>query len=324
MSQLGEFIATIQNNQDVRTAELEARLAQLEGKEECGCAETITALEERLATLESKEECGCAETITALEERLATLESKEECGCAETITALEERLATLESKEECGCAETITALEERLATLESKEECGCGSYDELLASYEERISALEGNTGGSTEGEGEGGSTEGEGGSTEGEGEGGSTEGEGGSTEPMTASQALAKYNHLIGFFYNGFDNANHATFMSVNDHKYAKGDSRSYIADPFSSNTVAALLNANKGDIVKVYTPDLQEIEIIADSTSPYFVCLGNAMDFYAFGNVATKEVYCYYIDSDNMTVSPCTNETFIAKWGNSDALGL
>jgi hypothetical protein len=159
MSQLGEFIATIQNNQDVRTAELEARLAQLEGKEECGCAETITALEERLATLESKEECGCAETITALEERLATLESKEECGCAETITALEERLATLESKEECGCAETITALEERLATLESKEECGCGSYDELLASYEERISALEGNTGGGGD---DSGSTEGE------------------------------------------------------------------------------------------------------------------------------------------------------------------
>ena len=107
MSQLGEFIATIQNSQDVRTA--------------------------------------------ALEERLAALEAKEECGCAETITALEQRLATLEAKEECGCAETISTLEERLATLESKEECGCGSYDELLASYEERISALEGNTGGGTE-----------------------------------------------------------------------------------------------------------------------------------------------------------------------------
>jgi hypothetical protein len=315
MSQLGEFLATIQNKQDAR----------------------ISALEERLATLEAKEECGCAETISTLEERLATLEGKEECGCAETIATLEERLATLESKEECGCAETISTLEERLATLEAKEECGCGSYDELLASYEERISALEGNTGGSTEGEGDdSGSTEGEGGSTEGEGEeegeGGSTEGEGGSTEPMTASQALAKYNHLIGLVTEEcFDSYKNETyykkyfmFISTHDHKYGIEDYSNNIDQPETVNhTVAYIFKGNEGDIVKVYTPDLQEIEIIADSTHPYHF-VRQWPGSIAFGNKETKEVYCYDIDLDNQTISLCTDEAFIAKWGNSDALGL
>lgn len=78
MSQLGEFLANIQNQQDARTAELEARLAQLEGKEGCECAETITALEARLATLESKEECGCGsydELLASYGERISDLES---------------------------------------------------------------------------------------------------------------------------------------------------------------------------------------------------------------------------------------------------------
>lgn len=78
MSQLGEFLATIQNQQDARTATLEERLAQLEAKEECGCAETITALEERLATLESKEGCECGsyeELLDSYGERISDLES---------------------------------------------------------------------------------------------------------------------------------------------------------------------------------------------------------------------------------------------------------
>lgn len=60
MSQLGEFLATIQNKQDARTAELEARLAELEGKEEnkegCGCGsydELLTSYGERISDLES-------------------------------------------------------------------------------------------------------------------------------------------------------------------------------------------------------------------------------------------------------------------------------
>ncbi len=288
MSQLGEFLATIQNNQDVRTAELEQRLAQLE----------------------AKDECGCAETITALEERLATLEAKDECGCAETITALEQRLAELEAKEECGCAETITALEERLAAIESKDECGCGSYDELLASYEQRISALEGNTGGGTEGEGgDSGSTEGEGG-----------EDNGGSTEPIPASQALEKYNHLWGFRTNSYGEIG-IVFMSADDHKYYKeGYCNSVGSQDYS---VTSLLGANEGDIVKVYTPDLQEIEIIADTTQPYRMNMSGLFTA-AFGNKVTKEVYCYDIDSANRSISLCTDEAFIAQYGNSTALGL
>ena len=78
MSQLGEFLATIQNNQDVRTAALEERLAQLEAKEECGCAETISTLEQRLAELEAKDECGCGsydELLASYGERISDLES---------------------------------------------------------------------------------------------------------------------------------------------------------------------------------------------------------------------------------------------------------
>lgn len=254
MSQLGEFLANIQNQQDARTAALEARLAELEGKKECECAETITALEARLATLESKEECGCAETISTLEARLATLESKEECGC--------------------------------------------GSYDELLASYEQRISALEGNTGGGTEGEG-------------------------GSTEPIPASQALEEYNHLIGFTTNTSLEMNEAIFISAENHKYAEGGYCTSIGQPYQGMTVASLLNVNEGDIVKVYTPDLQEIEIIADTTQPYRMVMSGLFSI-AFGNKETKEVYCYDIDSENRSISLCTDEAFIAQWGNSDALGL
>lgn len=299
MSQLGEFLATIQKQQDAHTAELEARLAELE----------------------SKEECGCAETISALEERLAAIESKEECGCAETITALEQRLATLEAKEECGCAETITALEERLATLESKEECGCGSYDELLASYEERISALEGNTGGgNTEGEG------GDSGSTEGGEEGGNTEGEGGeeggSTEPIPARQALEEYDHLICFVVD-FTNSCYLTYMSLNDYNYAQNGL--CIGASLKNTSVYSRLLCDTRDIVKVYTPDLQEIEIIADSTLIYSLQKKMSQVFsIAFGNKATKEVYCYQVDCANKTISPCTDEAFIAQWGNSDALKL
>lgn len=265
MSQLGEFLATIQNKQDARTAELEARLAELE--------------------------------------------SKEECGCAETISTLEARLATLESKEECGCAETISTLEARLAELESKEECGCGSYDELLASYEQRISALEGNTGGGTEGEGgeEGGSTEGEGGE------------EGGSTEPIPASQALEEYNHLIGFYnYNGKITAR---FISAYTHMLAIGDERSLISSPNSSVTVAKYFTGNEEGNVKVYTPDLQEIEIISDTTLPYYYKIDTSCTM-AIGNLVTKEVHYCCVDCDNMTVSPCTDEAFIAQWDNSTLL--
>lgn len=301
MSQLGEFLATIQNNQDVRTA----------------------AIEERLSTLEGKEDCGCAETIATLEARLAELESKDECGCAETITALEERLATLESKEECGCAETITALEQRLATLESKEECGCGSYDELLASYEERISALEGNTGGgSTEGEGgedNGGSTEGEGGDS------GSTEGEGEnnvSTEPIPASQALEKYNHILAVY-----SSRKINLISAHDYRFSVGGNNFANANKATGDkTIASLLGVgvNEGDIVKVYTPDLQEIEIIADATQPYYVPTSDARKFIAFCNKTTKEIYYYDINPVCGTVSPYTDEDFIAQWGNSDAFAL
>ncbi len=305
MSQLGEFLATIQNQQDARTAELEARLAELEGKKECECAESITALEERLATLESKEECGCAETISTLEARLATLESKEECGCAETITALEARLAELESKEECGC----------------------GSYDELLASYEERISALEGNTGGSTEGEGEGGSTEGEGEGGSTEGEGGSTEGEGGeeggSTEPMTASQALEKYDHLISISKLGNLSRHLLLFMSMHDNILTTGSNCFSIDAPAQGNTVASLLGVVNGKSVKVYTPDLQEITIIVDSTMPYLFDTNNSVTI-AIGNKTTKKVNCYAYNTLSGTISPCSDEEFIATWGNSDALGL
>lgn len=280
MSQLGEFLATIQNKQDARTAELEARLAQLEGKDECGCAETISTLEQRLATLEGKEGCGCAETISTLEQRLATLESKKECGCAETITALEERLLALESIGECGC----------------------GSYDELLASYEQRISALEGNTGGSTEGEG----------------------GDSGSTGPIPASQALAEYNHLMGFkFYENSPSVSSMVFMSMVVEPKFMTKNGEYTAYQQPGTTVTSLFDVNEGDIVKVYTPDLQEIEIIADATIPYHSWVHSSTPM-AVGNKDTQEVYCYDVDTLNMTVSPCTDEEFIAQWGNSAALGL
>jgi hypothetical protein len=66
-----------------------------------------------------------------------------------------------------------------------------------------------------------------------------------------------------------------------------------------------------------------LQEIEIIADSTQPYRITIDKACSI-AIGDKETKEVYCYDIDTVNAVVSPCTDEEFIAQWGNSDALGL
>ena len=58
--------------------------------------------------------------------------------------------------------------------------------------------------------------------------------------------------------------------------------------------------------------------------STAYVGTVLGRGFLAIAFGDNDTKEVYCYDIDLDNMTISPCTDEEFIATWGNSDALGL
>lgn len=221
-----------------------------------------------------------------------------------TMSQLGEFLATIQNQQDARTA----ALEQRLATLESKEECGCGSYDELLASYEERISALEGNTGGNTGGEGEG----------------GSTEGEGGSTEPIPASQALEEYNHLIGFkFYENSPSVSSMLFMSMVVEPKFVTQYGEYTAYQQPGTTVTSLFEVNEGDIVKVYTPDLQEIEIIADATQPHHSWVHSSTPM-AVGNKETKEVYCYNVDTLNMVVSPCTDEEFIAQWGNSDALGL
>lgn len=207
------------------------------------------------------------------------------------------------------------------------------AYSSTVDTLAERVDILEANIGGSTEGEGDdSGNTEGDstedntGGSTEGEGgDSGSTEGEGensGSTEPIPASQALEEYNHLIGFITEEcFDSYKNETyykkyfsFISMYCHYYSGG--KYYTVDePGATYTVDSLFKANEGDIVKVYTPDLQEIEVIVDSTTPHHMTRRWTTSI-AFCNKETKEIYCYDIDPKNATISPCTDEAFITEW--------
>ena len=229
------------------------------------------------------------------------------------IKAMEARLTSVET--------TIANHETRITELENKPGCECGTFDDFMGAFENTEG--EGDDSGSTEGDSTedntGGSTEGEGGSTEEEGEG-----EGGSTEPITATQALEEYNHLMGIYINPLGPSyNNLICISMHRHKYRSKTDGGKTSEQKSTLTAAYLLSANEGDIVKVYTPDLQEIEIIVDSICPHSACVVGSNPV-VLGNTETKEIYCYQFDADNAVISPCTDEAFIAQWGNSDALGL
>lgn len=144
---------------------------------------------------------------------------------------------------------------------------------------------------------------------------------------PMTVSRALEKYAFLIYRntslqSYTCMSAANCKITMSTLNNETTR------IEDTYSPNThrrpVTDIFQTREGDIVKVYTPDSQEIEIIVDSTFPYwqFLFSGGGYDV-AIGNTETKEVYCLS-RGDFGWIIPCDDEAYIAEWGNSEALGL